>query len=181
MNKLLLCIPVLALLLQGCGVSLSRYDPDYNNVQLLKQQAPLHALSPPQVSAPAALNRLSARNNPIKSSAGSIPMHVQLALRDELRLAKLQSDDAERQLDVELLTSEVDAGIKQGTGTLAARFTVHKGDQVLYDATQQTTSTWPSSFGAIDALPAAANGYNVLVRQLLHNLYSDPLFIQALK
>lgn len=181
MKKLLLCVPLFALLLQGCGVSMTRYDPNFDNVQLLKKEAPLQAVATPEVTAPSALNSLSTRANRIKSPSGSIPQHIQAALSDELRLANLISNSAERKLDVVLVTSEVDAGTRTGTGKLAARFTVHKGDQVLYDATQQASRSWDSSFFGALAIPAAANSYNPLVRQLLHNLYSDPLFIQALK
>lgn len=181
MNKSLLCVPLFALLLQGCGVSMTRYDPNFDNVEILKKEAPLQAVATPEVTAPSALNSLSTRANPIKSPTGSIPKHIQAALTDELRLANLVSDSSDRKLDVVLVTSEVDAGMGTGTGKLAARFTVHKGDQVLYDATQQASSTWDSSFVGAVAIPAAANAYNPLVRQLLNNLYSDPLFIQALK
>ena len=181
MNKSLLCVPLLALLLQGCGVNMTRYEPNFDNVQILKKELPLQAVTAPQVTAPAGLNSLSVRNNPIKSPTGSIAQHIQAALTDELRLAGLISDTAERKLDVVLVTNNLDSGMATGTGQLAARFTVHKGNEVVYDATQQASSKWDSSFVGAVAIPAAANAYNPLVRELLKNLYSDPLFIKALK
>jgi len=180
-KKLLLCVPVFALLLQGCGVNMTRYEPNFDNVQVLKKDLPLHAVTSPQVTAPSSLSSLSVRANPIKSPNGNIPQHIQAAITEELRLAGLVDEKADRSLDVVLVTSELDAGMGTGSGKLAARFTVHKGSDVLYDATQQSSSTWESSFVGAVAVPAAANAYNPLVRELLHNLYSDPLFVQALK
>jgi PBP1b-binding outer membrane lipoprotein LpoB len=36
-KKSLLLIPMLALLLQGCGMTMTRYEPSFENVQKLKQ------------------------------------------------------------------------------------------------------------------------------------------------
>ena len=48
-------------------------------------------------------------------------------------------------------------------------------------ATKEVNHTWPSSFFGFIAIPNAANAYNPMVRDLLKSLYSDPLFIKALK
>ncbi|NWA01746.1 hypothetical protein [Pseudomonas gingeri] len=181
MKKALLFIPLFAVLLQGCGVSMTRYDPSFDNVQVLKQQQPLQPISKAQVTAAPGQGSLSVRTNPIRSPSGSITGHIQDALTEELRLAGLLDAQAQRRLDVLVTRNELEAGVSTGKGTLAAHFTLFKNDQVAYDATKQVSSEWNSSFIGAVAIPNAANAYNPLVRNLLKDLYSDPLFIQALK
>ncbi|KPA95545.1 MULTISPECIES: hypothetical protein [Pseudomonas] len=181
MKKALLSIPLLALLLQGCGMTITRYDPSFDNVQVLKQNLPLEPISEAKVTAASGQGSLTVRTNPIRSPSGSIPLHVQDALNQELRLAGLLDPQAPRQLNVLLVKNDLTAGAGTGTGVLAAHFTLLKAGQVTYDATREVHSEWASSpIGAI-AIPNAANAYNPLVRSLLNALYSDPLFIQALK
>lgn len=181
MKKSLLLFPLLALLLQGCGVTMTRYEPNFDNVQVLKQNQPLQSVSNPRVTAAPGQDSLSARANPIKSPSGSTTLHIQEAITEELRLADLLDVQAQRHLDVLVVKNELDAGMATGAGTLAARFTLLKGSEVLYDSTKEVNSTWTSSFMGAVAIPNAANAYNPLVRNLLKALYSDPQFIQALK
>ncbi|QIH08812.1 MULTISPECIES: hypothetical protein [unclassified Pseudomonas] len=181
MKKSLLLIPLLALLLQGCGVTMTRYEPSYDNVQRLKQQQPLQPIAGAQVTAAPGQGSLSVRANPIRSPSGSISQHIQEGLNEELRRAGLLDPKAPRQLQVLIVTNQLEAGVGSGSGQVAARFTLSKSDQVLYEATKQASSSWDSSFIGAIAIPNAAHAYNPLVRELLKNLYSDPLFIQALK
>ena len=67
MKKSLLLIPMLAVLLQGCGMTMTRYEPSFENVQKLKQTPPLHAISNPQVTAETGEGSLMVRANPIRS------------------------------------------------------------------------------------------------------------------
>lgn len=181
MKKSLLFVPLLALLLQGCGMTMTRYEPSYDNVQRLKQNPPLHTISDTQVTAAAGQGSLSVRANPIRSPSGSIPLHIQDAINEELRRAGLLDPQAQRHLQVLVLKNELSAGVASGHGELAARFTLLKGSEVAYEATQTVNSQWNSSFFGPIAIPNAANAYNPLVRDLLKALYSDPQFIQALK
>ncbi|PHN58638.1 hypothetical protein AO268_02305 [Pseudomonas sp. ICMP 8385] len=180
MKKFLLLAPLL-ILLQGCGATMTSYEPSFDNVQRLKQNPALQPVSQAQVTAASGQGWLMVRANPINSPAGSIPAHVQAALTQELSLAGLLNQSAPRRLDVLLVKSELTAGVGSGHGTLAARFTVVKNDAVVYDATKEVTSVWSSSFFGPIAVLNATNAYNPLVRDLLKALYSDPLFIQALK
>lgn len=180
MKKALLLVPLLALLLQGCGVTMTRYEPSFDNVQLLKQK-PLQAISKAQVTANPGQGSLTVRTNPVRSPSGSITGHIQDAITEEFRLAGLLDQQASRRLDVRVTRNDLEAGVSTGKGTLAAQFTLLKDNQVTYDATKQVSSEWNSSFMAVIAVPNAANAYNPLVRNLLKELYSDPLFIQALQ
>jgi len=180
-KKPILLIPLLALLLQGCGVTMTRYEPSYENVQQLKQTPPLQSISNAQVTAAPGQGSLTVRANPIRSPSGSIPLHIQEAINEELRRAGLLDPQAERHLNVLLVKNELTAGASTGTGQLAAHFTLLKGNEVVYDATKDVNHEWNSSFIGVIAIPNAANAYNPMVRDLLKSLYSDPQFIQALK
>jgi hypothetical protein len=179
-NKLYLVAPFV-LLLQGCGVTMARYEANYQNVQQLKQNAPLQAVREAQVQADAGQGSLMVRLNPISSPAGNIPLHIQTAINDELRHAGLLDPEADRQLHVQLVKSQLNSGVANGHGELAARFTLRQGDQVLYESTKDVTRDWGSSFFGPIAIPTAANNYNPMLQALLKSLYSDPQFVQALK
>lgn len=180
MKKSLLLIPLI-LVLQGCGVAMTRYEANFANVQQLKQNAPLQAVEPAQVQAGKGLESLTVRANPIRSPSGSIPLHIQQAINDELGHAGLLDSKSPRHLDVLVLKSNLTAGSSTGNGELQARFTLRNSDQVIYEQTKAVTRTWQSSFIGAVAIPAAANSYNPMVQDLLKSLYSDPLFIQAMK
>lgn len=181
MKTLYLTLPFCALLLQGCGVTMARYEPDFQNVQQLKQHAPLQHVRDAQVTADAGQNSLRVRLNPISSPIGSIPAHVQTAINDELRRAGLLDPQADRELHVQLIKSQLTAGLANGEGELAARFTLRRGGQVVYEATKDVTRDWDSSFFGPIAILAAANNYNPMLQVLLKSLYSDPQFIRAMK
>ncbi|MCH5651836.1 hypothetical protein PSYCIT7_022095 [Pseudomonas syringae Cit 7] len=176
----LLLVAVLALLIQGCGVTMTRYEPSFDNVQKLKQTPPLLPIRQTQVSAAAGQDSLQVRGNPVTSPSGSITQHIQDALTGELDRAGLIDPQSPRQLNVLVTQNELTAGMGTGTGTIAAHFTLINGAKVEYDATKQVSSQWNSSFLGAVAIPNAANAYNPLVRDLLKALYSDPLFTQAL-
>lgn len=181
MLKRFICLATAALILQGCGVAMPRYDANFDNVQTLKNQAPLSKLNSPTVVADKGQDSISARANPIRSPEGSISKHVQKALEDELRLAGLLDPSASHHLDVQLRQSKLDAPIGTGSGAISADFNLREGERSLYSSSKTVTSTWDSSFVGAIAIPAAANAFNPLVRKLLAELYQDPAFIQAMK
>ncbi|MGG5289162.1 hypothetical protein [Pseudomonas shirazensis] len=181
MNKLYLALPLCALLLQGCGVTMARYEPSYQNVQQLKQNAPLQPLQGAQVKADSGQGSLTVRLNPISSPEGSVPLHIQAAINNELRHAGLLDPRSDRLLQVQLIKSKLNSGVANGHGELAARFTVRRGDHVLYETTKDVERDWGSSFFGPIAIPAAANNYNPMVQELLKSLYTDPQFVQALR
>lgn len=181
MNKLYLAIPFFGLLLQGCGATIPRYEPNYQNVQQLRQNAPLQPVHDAQVTADSGQGSLVVRMNPISSPAGSVPLHIQQAINDELRRAGLLNPQADRQLQIQVTKNFLNSGVANGHGELAAHFTLRQGSQVLYEATKDVSHDWDSSFFGAIAIPAAANNYNPMLQALLRSLYSDPKFIQALK
>jgi hypothetical protein len=181
MFKRFTSLAIAALILQGCGVAMPRYEANFDNVQALKNQAPLAKLNSPAVVADKGQDSISARANPIRSPEGSISKHVQKALEDELRLAGLLDPSVARHLDVQLRQSRLDAPIGTGSGAISADFNLREGERSLYSGSKTVTSTWDSSFVGAIAIPAAANAFNPLVRKLLAELYQDPAFIAAMK
>jgi len=180
-KKTLLLVPLFALLLQGCGMTMTRYEPSFDNVQKLKQTPSLHAISNPQVTAESGEGSLMVRANPIKSPTGSIPAHIQDAITEELRKAGLLDPNATRHLQVLVVKNQLNAGMGTGDGKIAARFTMLDGKNVVYDATKEVSHQWSSSFFGFIAIRNATNAYNPMLKDLLKDLYSDPQFIQALK
>lgn len=181
MLKHFVSLAAIALVLQGCGVAMPRYEAHFDNVQLLKKEAPLAALASPTVVADKGQDSISVRNNPIRSPEGSISKHVQKALEDELRLAGLLDPAASRHLDVRLTENQLSAGMATGEGAISADFNLREGDRSLYRSSKTVSNTWDSSFVGAIAIPAAANAFNPLVRKLLAELYQDPAFIKAMK
>lgn len=181
MKKPYLSVVFFALLLQGCGVTMARYEPDFQNVQILKQNAPMQPMREAQVQADPGQGSLMVRLNPISSPAGSIPLHIQAAINDELRRAGLLDPQAGRQLHVQLTKSQLNSGVASGDGELAAHFVLREGDRVLFETTKQVDRNWSSSFFGPIAIPVAANNYNPMLQSLLKSLYSDPQFLKALK
>nr|WP_298168427.1 hypothetical protein [uncultured Pseudomonas sp.] len=181
MLKRFICLATVALILQGCGVAMPRYDANFDNVQALKNQAPLVKLNSLSVAADKGQDSISVRANPVRSPEGSISKHVQKALEDELRLAGLLEPSASRRLDVQLRQSKLDAAVGTGSGAISADFNLREGERSLYSSNKTVTSTWDSSFVGAIAIPAAANAFNPLVRKLLAELYQDPAFIKAMK
>jgi hypothetical protein len=181
MLKRIVLLTATVALLHGCGVTMPRYEPSYDNVQLLKQQAPLHSLDAPSVVADKGQDSIAVRANPIRSPDGSMSKHVQQALEGELRLAGLLAPSATRHLEVRLRENSLTAGMGSGNGLIRADFDLREGNTSLYSASKTVTSVWDSSFVGAIAIPAAANAYNPLVRKLLAELYQDPAFIKALK
>ncbi|WAJ39323.1 hypothetical protein OU800_08865 [Pseudomonas sp. GOM7] len=181
MLKRIVLLASVAAVLQGCGVTMPRYEPNYDNVQLLKQHAPLSMLDTPSVVADKGQDSIAVRANPLRSPEGSLSKHVQKALESELRLAGLLDPAAKRHLDVRLRENSMTAGMGSGNGSIRADFELREGNTSLYSASKTVNSVWDSSFVGAIAIPSAANAYNPLVRKLLAELYQDPAFIAALK
>lgn len=182
MRLRLLPILLAALALQGCGITMPRYEPSYDNVQKLRSEGPLATLDNPSVQADTGQNSIFVRANPVRSPEGDLSTHVQRALESELRLAGLLQPGSPRHLDVRLRRTELNAAaFGDGQGSLAADFTLSENGKPLYQSSKNVSSRWDSSFFAVLALPRAANAFNPLVRQLLAELYQDPAFVQALQ
>ena len=58
---------------------------------------------------------------------------------------------------------------------------VTRNGQETYRATKSKSNTWPSSFVGAKAIPAAAQGYERTIADLVAELIADPAFQAALR
>ncbi|WP_395792407.1 hypothetical protein [Aquimonas sp.] len=100
----------------------------------------------------------------------------------ELKAAGRYSDEAPRQVSVELLKHDVSmAGIKTGHATLTARFRIEDKGAVRFDRVIEVRHEWESSFIGAVAIRAGLDNYPTAVQRLIEQLFVDPEFQQALQ
>jgi hypothetical protein len=109
----------------------------------------------------------------------SFAQYLKETLATELRGAGRLSASSDVVLSGWLTEGELDASMSQGHGQVAARFVAVRGGTSVYDKELRASSSWESSFLGPVAIPAAANGYGGLYRQLVSELLSDEDFIKA--
>jgi hypothetical protein len=181
-KKLALLAPLT--MLAACSVVATPYSPSVENIQALKNAAPVHARIGDFRSQDGRNNRypLQARADVMRSPVGnSFAAYLSNAIAQELALAGALSPSASVELDGVLLENNVDVGIGTGVGTISARFVVKRDDAVRYDQVKTVRSEWDSSFAAAIAVPRATQQYPLIVQKLLGELYSDPAFVSAIR
>lgn len=180
--RLILLAPLT--MLAACSVVATPYSPSVENIQTLKNAAPMHARIGDFSSQDSGNNRnpVPVRANVMRSPVGnSFAAYLSNAITQELTLAGTLSPSASVELDGVLLENNVDVGIGTGVGTISARFVVKRDDAIRYDQVKTVRSEWDSSFAAAIAVPRATQQYPLIVQKLLGELYSDPAFINAIR
>lgn len=66
-----------------------------------------------------------------------------------------------------------------GRATIAARFRVRRGDELLYDKLLEQRSDWDSNYFGFVAYEAALRHYSALYPKLIERLLKDPEFRKA--
>lgn len=180
-------LTVLVVAATGCAqVKLGEPVPSMENVASAKKLAPANAavgefsLSPGK---PSAIDRaVVIRSNTFYSPySSSFALYLKENLALELRAAGVLNPAAPVRIDAWLLESDVDAGMQEGNATLAARFTVKKGESRIYERELRATAQWASTFIGAAAIPAAVNEYTLLYRKLISSLLEDPAFRSAIQ
>ncbi len=120
------------------------------------------------------------RGNTLEPAKGSWAQLLKDTVITELTAAGLYDNNAATVIEGQLVDSQVDAAISQGTGRLAARFQVAKAGRVVYDKELSVNAVWESSFMAAVAIPEAMNQYGALYKKLVAKLVEDPDFRRAL-
>lgn len=112
---------------------------------------------------------------------GSFAAYLRETLVAELKGAGKYDAAAPVAVSGWLTASELSAGGPgtNGTGRLAARFVVKQAERTLYDNELSVSDNWPSAFMAVEAVPAAFNGYGALYGKLVGKLFADESFRQA--
>lgn len=120
------------------------------------------------------------RGNTLSPAKGSWSQLLKDTLVVELTAAGLYDPASSLVITGQLIDSRVDAAIGTGTGRLAARFSVAKQGQVVYDKDVAVDASWESSFMGAVAVPQAMNQYGALYKALVARLVDDPDFRRAL-
>ena len=181
MSRLTFAIVLLAsMLLAGCSIPVTPYEPSYNNVQLLKTAKDKVKVAP-FTATNSGLENISVRGNSFESPySGSMVNYFETALRLELEKAGLTDPNGHKVLTAVVDQNDVTAGADHGDGTLGAKVTISENGTTLFAKHVQASMQWDSSFIGAIAIPNAAAAYPKLVKKFLHQLFADPDFIAAL-
>lgn len=169
----------------GCAMVAPQYSASINNVQVLKDSGNYTAKVGEFTAGKdkAYANPISIRGSTLASPYGdSYANYVAEALKQELSLAKKLSPDADMEILGTVLKNDIDAtGASIGWAEIEARFIMKRSGQVRYDQVKSVRHEFPSSFAGAVAIPKAVQEYPVAVQKLLNQLYTDKVFIEALK
>lgn len=183
-----LVLACLALQLGACAqLKLSDPKSSLDNTQKLRSAgiAPANVgsftLDPRQPADMDKVMNMRGSNSVESPVGGSFSQHLKALLAAELEAAGLLDGASKTVISGMLTDNQLDVGMAEGTGQLAARFTVMRGTEKRYERELRATAKWESSFAAAIAVPAAANGYDSLYRKLVTQLLEDPDFIRAMK
>ncbi|MBB6092229.1 hypothetical protein HNQ60_001075 [Povalibacter uvarum] len=178
------CVVALVIALGGC-ISLQpvNYRPRYANYNLLAGQSLCAAAIGKTSVASPSLNEIGLRGatlvSPVENSFGAF---VGSALEEELGHAGLYDSASTRRIDVALTENRIDPSTGTGMGRMAATFTVSSaGSDPVFSKSVDARREWPSSFFGVTAVDQARIQHGQLVADLLHKLFQDPAFIDALR
>jgi hypothetical protein len=173
---------IAVLFLTACTIQVPPYSADISNVSKLKEGAN-SPVSVGTIESEKKLNKISLRGSPLVSSVGnSYGEYIENALLQELKLAKLWSGVAKKQVTGKVIDQDIDVtGFSEGNAFIKVQFVVSEGDTILFEKLITAEHTFDSSFIGAVAIPNGQRSYVELVQKLLKNLYSDKDFITAIK
>jgi hypothetical protein len=170
-------------ILAGCSTPAPPYAVSIPNIQTLKNSnaAPL-SVGEVTAQSPANNDSISVRANSMNSPKGTFAKYLQDALSQELADAKLLDPKSDIRVTAVLTKNDISAaGFISNSATIAARFTVKRGDKVAFDKVKEATIQWDSNFMGAIAIPRAIQNYPNVVTALLKQLYDDKDFSDAIK
>lgn len=171
-------------LMTGCSTTAPVYPASVNNLQALKAAKGTTVNVGPFTADGAAANNASIglRAVQMTSPKGSYSNYLHDALVQDLTDAGLYDAKSGTQVTAVLLKNDISAaGVSTASGMIEARFTVSRDGKQLFDKTKHGALEWESHFVGNIAIDRAKNNYPNLVTAMLHDLYSDPDFINSLK
>lgn len=174
--KRLTAASALVLLASGCSIMAPGYTPTVQTNQALKGGSYTKVSVGNVATANNEVAQIGLRGTSLKSPYGGFDKYLEQALRQELEMAGLLSDDSGTTLSAVLTRNEVDAAVSAGRANLAAHFTLMRGAQVVYGKELSVTHEWESSFAGAVAIPNAANAYPEVVNKLVTALLTDAEF-----
>jgi hypothetical protein len=120
-------------------------------------------------------------SNSIAPNKGSFALQLREQLAAELKAAGLEGTGAKTVISAVVTDNQLEVGLSQGTGRLAARFQVRRDGQLVFDKELVAASQWEASFMAAVAVPDGFNRYGALYQQLIGKLIDDADFRAAVK
>ena len=164
----------------GCSIMAPTYTPSVKSVQAIKNSNAASVNVAKATAAKPGLNKVSLRGNTLNSPYGDYSSYLEQALKKELTDAGLLDTKSNIVIGTQLTKNDIDPSISKGKGDLAARFTVVKNDQQVFEKEIAAHEEWESSFVGAIAIPNAINAYPTLVNQLVTNLFSDREFLKSI-
>lgn len=119
--------------------------------------------------------------NSISPAQGSFALQLRNQLAAELKAAGLDGAGANVVVSGVVTDNQLEVGVSQGKGRLAARFSVQRDGQRVFDKELVAASQWDASFMAAVAVPDGFNRYGALYQQLIGQLIDDREFRAAVK
>ncbi|MBE0359659.1 hypothetical protein [Pseudoalteromonas aliena] len=173
---------IAALFLSACTIQVPPYNADISNVSKLKEVSK-NPISVGKIESEKKLNKISLRGSPLISSVGtSYGEYIENALLQELKLAKLWSGVAKKQVTGKLVDHDIDVtGFSNGSAFIKVNFVVSEGDSILFEKVVSAEHTFDSSIMGAIAIPNGQRSYVALIQKLLKNLYSDEKFIESIQ
>jgi hypothetical protein len=173
---------IAVLFLSACTIQVPPYSADISNVSKLKEETKT-PISVGKIESEKKLNKISLRGSPLVSSVGnSYGEYIESALIKELKLAKLWSGVAKKQVTGKVIDQDIDVtGFSEGNSFIKVNFVVSEDDAILFEKVISAEHNFDSSFIGAIAIPNGQRSYVELVQKLLKNLYSDEEFITAIK
>lgn len=186
MHKIyLVFVALFASVLSGCMQMPLTYQPSIENLETLKasKMAPANvgtfALA---AGKSASMDQIvSARGSTVVPPNNSFALFLKDAVKQELVSAGKFDPASTVVIHGQLTKSALEAPIGTGKGTLAARFTVNRNNQLAYEKELEEYAEWPSVFLGADAIPTAMMQYASLYKKLLARLFGDADFQNAVK
>jgi hypothetical protein len=178
----LLSIVALCALVSACGITAPTYTSQPRSQSVLVNGHLTPAMVGAFTAKDPALEHLSVRGNTVTLASGTATAEIKHALEVELSQAGLLAKDSATQVTGALLKNELNGkGFSEGSAAVSVEFVVMRNGQETFRATKSKTNTWPSSFVGAKAIPAAAQGYEQTIADLIADLIADPAFQAALR
>jgi hypothetical protein len=172
--------------LTGCAnIIASPYSSDYEALDHLKASKPgkVQVAQVKPIDPAATVNRISLRGVTLVASPnGTFSEYLQQALVRDLR--EIGAFDAASEISIEatVLTNDIDVrGFSIGTGVMNVDLVVARNNIQRLKKIYQVETKFESSFAGNVAIPRAQLEYANLVRALLKQIYSDPVFAASIK
>ncbi len=186
--KILLSAAFVSVALFGCASApLAPYQPSVKNLELLRNSGtpPMKVgeftLAPGKD--PGMDKSISVRGHTLTSpNANSFAQYLREGLTADLRTAGKLDPNSSIVVHGLLTYNQLDAaGISVNSAELGAKFSVSRGNKLLFEKELKEQSQWESSFMGAVAIPTAVNEYTALYQKLLRQLYSDGSFKNAIR